>query len=312
MKNFVRVLSAVTFCVLLSVSAVAQQSVPPPPQPAADSQANSVVLKLLRQGVSERVVLHVIAATPGKFDTSAAALAALKQAGADEAELSAILAKGAPSAEQPPAAVVPAAPVAAPAASGPTLADTMKFIQEKLKEQGLVEFVETVGIQNHPEVTIRISARSKDDEVVADPAACTLYAAGTYDSNTVASAGGKTISTDDQHSYLSGTLAFKDVEKITVEPVLDFFNRHTAESGHPEFTATAGTPVFFVELSASKTLFTRHETNTTGNKAPVVTDEPLKEAGLVFRDEETANRVAKAILHAVELCGGGQKISEPF
>ena len=210
----------------------------------------------------------------------------------------------------PPPQPAKDAPVAAPAASGPTLVETMKFIQEKLKEQGLVEFTETVSVQNQPGVTIRISVRSKDDDVVADPAACTLHAAGTYDSNTVASAGGKTVSTENQHSYLSGTLAFKDVEKITVEHVLDFFNRHTAESGHPEFTATAGTPVFFVELSAAKTLFTRHETNTTGNKAPVVTDEPLKEASLVFRDEETANRVAKAILHAVELCGGGNK--EPF
>jgi hypothetical protein len=199
------------------------------------------------------------------------------------------------------------APVAASAASGLSLAETMKFIQEKLKEQGMVEFVETVSVQNQPGVTIRISVRSKDDDVVADPATCTLYAAGTYDSNTVASAGGKTVATEDQHSYLAGTLAFKDVEKITVEHILDFFNRHVAESGHPEFTATAATPVFFVELSAAKTLFTRHETKTIGNKAPVVTDEPLKEAGLVFRDEETANRVAKAMVHAVELCGGGSK-----
>ena len=204
------------------------------------------------------------------------------------------------------------APVAALAASGPTLAETMKFIQEKLKEQGLVEFVVTVSVQNQRGVTIRISTRSKDDDVVADPAACTLHAAGTFDQSTVASAGGKTVATEDKHSYLSGTLAFKDVEKITVEHVLDFFNRHTAESGHPEFTATAGTPVFFVELSAAKTLFTRHESNTIGNKAPVVTDEPLKEAGLVFRDEETADRVAKAITHTVELCGGGQKSPEPF
>jgi hypothetical protein len=309
--NMRNLLAACLFCGI-AVTLSAQQPVVPPPRPANDAPANAEVLKLLRQGLSERVVLHVIAATPGKFDTSADALATLKQAGADEAELSAILAKGAPSPEQPPAAVVPAAPVAAPAASGSSLAETMKLIQEKLKDQGLVEFVETVGVQNQPSVTIRISVRSKDDDVVADPAACTLHAAGTYDSNTVASVGGKTVSTEDQHSYLSGTLAFKDVEKITVEHVLDFFNRHTAESGHPEFTATAGTPVFFIELSATKTLFTRHETNTIGNKAPVVTDEPLKAAGLVFRDEETANRVAKAILHAVELCGGGNKDKEPF
>jgi hypothetical protein len=235
MKNFVRVLFAVTFCALLSASAVAQQSVAPPPRPAND------------------------------------------------------------------------APVAASAASGPTLADTMKFIQEKLKEQGQVEFVETVSVQNQPGVTIRIGVRRKDDDVVADPAACTLHAAGTYDQSTVTSAGGKKVSTEDQHSYLSGTLAFKDVEKITVEHILDFSNRHFAESGHPDFTATAATPVFFVELSAAKTLFTRHESNTIGKQAPVVTDKPMKEAGLVFRDEEMANRVAKALVHAVELCGGGNK-----
>jgi hypothetical protein len=28
---------------------------------------------------------------------------------------------------------------------------------------------------------------------------------------------------------------------------------------------------------------------------------------LSFRDEDAANRVAKALVHAVELCGGGSK-----
>ena len=213
---------------------------------------------------------------------------------------------------QQPVAPPPQPANAAPVASGPTLAETMKFIQEKLKEQGQVEFVETTSVQNQPGVTIRISVRNKDDEVVADPATCTLHAAGTFDQSMVTSAGVKTVSTENQHSDLSGTLAFKYVEKITVEHILDFSNRHFAESGHPEVTATAATPVFFVELSASKTLFTRHESNTIGKQAPVVTDKPLKEAGLVFRDEEMANRVAKAIVHAVELCGGGQKSPEPF
>ena len=281
----------------------AQQPVAPPPRSSNDAPANAEVLKLLQAGMPESVVLNKIHATTDKFDTSVDALVALKQAGANDAELSAVLAQGAAPADQPSAA--------AAAASGPSLAETMKFIQEKLKEQGQVEFVVTVSVQNQPGVTIRISARSKDDDVVADPAACTLHAAGTYDQSMVTSAGGKTVATEDQHSYLAGTAAFKDVEKITVESILDFSNRHFAESGHPEFTATAATPVFFVELSAAKTLFTRHETNTIGNKAPVVTDEPLKEAGLVFRDEEMANRVAKAMLHAVELCGGG-KGPEPF
>jgi hypothetical protein len=206
--NMRNLFAACLFCgIALTLSA--QQSVPPPPRPANDAPANAEVLKLLRQGLPERVVLHVIAATPGKFETSAAALAALKQAGASEAELSAILAKGAASAEQPPAAVVPAAPAAS--GPGPTLAETMKFIQDKLKEQGQVEFVVTVSVQNQPGVIVRFSTRSKDDDVVADPAACTLYAAGTFDQSIVTSAGGKTVANEDQHSYLSGTLAFMDV-----------------------------------------------------------------------------------------------------
>jgi hypothetical protein len=74
---------------LAGVNALAQVAVPPPPQPASDSQSNATVLKLLRTGVSERAILHVISAATGTFDTSPDALAALKQAGASEAELSA-------------------------------------------------------------------------------------------------------------------------------------------------------------------------------------------------------------------------------
>jgi uncharacterized protein (DUF2384 family) len=36
-----------------------------------------------------------------------------------------------------------------------------------------------------------------------------------------------------------------------------------------------------------------------------------KENRFTFREEEMANRVAKAMVHAVELCGGGAK-PEPF
>jgi len=301
MKNILRIMFIVFSLALFSITSVAQQPVAPPPKPVNDAPANAAVLKLLQAGMPESVVLEKIHAITDTFDTSIDALVTLKQAGATEAELKAIMARGAAPAEQPPAAS---------ADTGPSLAETMQFIQVKLKEQGQIEFVETVSVQNQPGVTIRISVRSKDDDVVADPATCTLHAAGTYDQNIVTSAGGKTVATEDQHSYLAGTVAFKNVEKITVENMLDFSNRHFAESGHPEFTTTVATPVFFVELSAAKPLFTRHESNTIGNQAPVVTDRILKQAGLLFRDEEMADRIAKAMLHAIELCGGGNK--EPF
>jgi hypothetical protein len=110
--------------VLAGATALAQVAVPPPPQPASESQSNATVLKLLRTGVSERAILHVISAAAGTFDTSADALAALKQAGASEAELSAIASQGAAPANAPPAG--------AQANSGPSLAETMKYIQMNL------------------------------------------------------------------------------------------------------------------------------------------------------------------------------------
>lgn len=42
---------------------------------------------------------------------------------------------------------------------------------------------------------------------------------------------------------------------------------------------------------------------------PTLPDRVLKT--WLFRDEDTANRVAKALVHAVELCGGGSE-HEPF
>jgi hypothetical protein len=41
-------------------------------------------------------------------------------------------------------------------------------------------------------------------------------------------------------------------------------------------------------------------------------DRDNTETPLFFPSEELADRVAKAMVHSVELCGGGQKSPEPF
>jgi hypothetical protein len=41
-------------------------------------------------------------------------------------------------------------------------------------------------------------------------------------------------------------------------------------------------------------------------------DVTFKKNSLTFRDEETANKVAKAMTHAMELCGGGVTKKELF
>jgi hypothetical protein len=277
----------------------AQQSVPPPPKPANDAPANAAVLKLLQVGMPESVVLDKIHAITDKFDTSIDALVVLKQAGATEAELKAIMTQGAAPADQPPAA--------APSDNGPTLAETMQFIQEKLKEQGQVAYVETDSIQNRPGVIMSIIVRGADEDVMADPATCALHDAGFSDMSIETSIEGKSVSTEDQHYKVGGTIVFKEVEQITVENIQDFLNRKRAESGHPEITATVAPPVFVVELSALKPVFSIHKSISKGKKAPQVSDTTDKAVNFTFRDEEMADRVAKAILHAVELCGGGNK-----
>src|ERR1035438_8898175 len=110
-----RMIAVILATLMAGATALAQVAVPPPPQPAGDSQSNATVLKLLRTGVSERAILHVISAAGSTFDTSADALAALKQAGASEAELSAIASQGAAPANAPSAG--------AQTNSGPSLAD---------------------------------------------------------------------------------------------------------------------------------------------------------------------------------------------
>jgi hypothetical protein len=52
---------------------------------------------------------------------------------------------------------------------------------------------------------------------------------------------------------------------------------------------------------------------TTADSKGVVTEKdypPVKEARVYFREEDAAQRMAKAMVHAVELCGGGDK--DPF
>src|ERR1039458_735223 len=70
-----------------------------------------------------------------------------------------------------------APPPAKPADSGPTLAATMQFIQEKLSERGKIGWAQTLS--NLPGITYRYFDNVAD--VMADPEACTLYVTETVD-----------------------------------------------------------------------------------------------------------------------------------
>jgi len=260
-----RIVPVLLTLVLTASLALAQESVPPPPKPVNDAPANAEVLKLLRAGVSERAILHVISAAAGTFDTSADALAALKLAGDSEAELSAIQAQGAAPANAPPAG--------AQTNSGPSLAETMQFIQDKLNDIGKVAYV-TFRQDVSDGRTATYTRTSEISNVVADQNQCRI----SYDRK--GTGGGKTYK--DENSVFS----LRDVQDIVVRPWEQLETEYQAKNGYPNVIVTSNNP-------------------------PITVLEVRRPHGeenvFLFIDANLADRVAKAMSHAVELCGGGNK-----
>ena len=255
--------------VLASATTLAQQSVPPPPQSAVEAGANAEVLKLLRAGVSERAILHIISATPGKFDTSAGALAMLKQAGASEAELNAIQAQGTAPTNSPAAG--------APTTIGPSLAETMQFIQDKLNDNGKVTWVQFTQNANDGS-TDTATYTDETSNIVTDPNLCRI----SYHS--------KQTSNGQLYYNVNFVLSLRDVRDIVVKPFEQVRTEWNAKVGNPNFICTSTSPPL---------------------TALVVRRPRGEEYFFPFTDANLADRVAKAMIHAVELCGGGSK-PEPF
>ena len=63
---------------------------------AQQAMDNASVLKLVKAGLADDLIVNTINASPGKYDTSADALFALKSAGADSKVISAVLLKSRP------------------------------------------------------------------------------------------------------------------------------------------------------------------------------------------------------------------------
>jgi hypothetical protein len=265
-----RIIAIFLTLALTSATALAQQSVPPPPQPAVDAPANAEVLKLLRSGVSERVVLHVISATPGKFDTSPDALIALKQAGVSEVELSAILTQGA-APTNPPAA-------GAPNTNGPTLEVTMKFIQDKLSEVGTVNFAGYIHDSASNQDGVQ-KLSSTTSNVVANSGACSL----TY--HRLVFNGGRKEHNEDV------LINLRDVKSIAVLPDEQDWQEYLVKTGDTTKTVKDVPDIYVLNI-----------------KLPKGVDHSIR-----IYEQEMADRIAKAMVHAVELCGGGSNNQqEPF
>jgi hypothetical protein len=198
---------------------------------------------------------------------------------------------------------------------GPSLAQTMLFIQDKMNGHGQVSYMFTGNVNGG--YTYRQTSLMSD--VSVDSAACTLQATATEEAS-------PQIMTGEAYSSGAPVLQFgpstrtvkrikvqlKDVEGIIVENAGDHFGRFQAENGHPEATGTVAPAVFDLSLAASKSVFFVHRFYLQSGESRPKTeyDGSFREVSFTFRDEDSANRVAKALTHAIELCGGGNK--DPF
>ena len=168
------------------------------------------------------------------------------------------------------------APPPKPADSGPSLAVTMKFLQDKLGDIGKVTSVSFVQNTNDGSTSSN-TFTNEFSNVAAYPDQCRIsyHQKVTRDGATVA----------DSDTWFS----LRDVQDVVVKPWAQYQTEVNAGAGFPNFVVTSVNP----PLTA---LLVRRPHNLSNHFS--------------FTDADLADRVAKAFTHAVELCGGGSK--DPF
>ncbi|MGB9407124.1 MAG: hypothetical protein WCA89_06270 [Terracidiphilus sp.] len=170
----------------------------------------------------------------------------------------------------------PPRPAGSGASSGPTLEATMKFIIDRISDFGTVSYVVFARDTTNGSTWSNSNSYTVTN-VHTDATSCYVgyHGKGVRDS--------QIVSDQDSGFYL------KDVLDVVIEPEPQFFTEQSASGGNPNVVTTSTNPT----LTA---LLVRRPHNVV-NSFPIL-------------DPSLADRLAKAITHAVELCGGGNK--EPF
>jgi hypothetical protein len=244
---------------------------------------------------------------------------------------------------QPVADQAPAPPPQAvnpPAANGPSLEATLKFIQDKVNQQGKIVYVETVTDsvtgesvgENHPAAAadpVRLVSfegqsakpaqrgfaggvgggsslqRSAETQVVAvDPIGALSFQEDGSDME-VRRAGFGIIVPMMADWTKTWSVYFKNIERLEVISATDYKHRLKPAMAYQD------DPPYFelvVHLAAGKSV-QRHIQKIPSGKhgRSADSDDSIQEFALHFRDEDTAGRAAKAMIHAIELCGGGSQ-----
>jgi hypothetical protein len=179
-----------------------------------------------------------------------------------------------------------------PSDSGPSLEVTMKFIQDKLNEEGPVWW-------HHVWDDGSSSSETEISGAIADTKSCALtFRRRTQ--NVVVFAPGSDNSKVLSFDYKA---SFRDIKSLTVLPL-----SRSPEGG----LGLQETAVVTIEVDLTQRNDTPIVSSKKGKRKKLVNGATGKIIDprtffLYLNNEETAHRLAKAITHAAELCGGGEK-----
>jgi hypothetical protein len=185
-----------------------------------------------------------------------------------------------------------------PAENGPSLEVTMKFIQDKVNQEGQISYTIT-STNNLTGQTYNPFGLTDESQVVAADPACGLSFKTTSE---------KTIQHTTGTYVTTWRLNFKDVGKLEVMTSAE--DGRTRQQGW-SYQEDPPFYVLYLHLSNGKKIQQHFQLTMNGKRGKTKEwDTNDEKVGLEFRDGETAGRVAKAMIHAVELCGVSKP--EPF
>jgi hypothetical protein len=183
---------------------------------------------------------------------------------------------------------VPPPPPPQPAGNGPSLVATMQFIQDKLNDNNKASWIDNAQTARFAGMNWADTITHEISNVVADQSQCRI----SYHLFTKHSVAYRFIATSDgkNNKGEDSSFSLRAVQEIVVKPWEQYETEWLAKNGHPDTTVISANPPM---------------------TALVVRQPHGVENVFTFTDAALADRIAKAMVHAVELCGGG-KTEEPF
>lgn len=160
------------------------------------------------------------------------------------------------------------------AANGPTLDVTLKFIADKVNAEGKFSYSATItdSATQGPEWTNRFEALLSN--LAGAPLACRI----TFHWRTLVNG---TVADDSDYG-----INLQKLTKVVVLSQVEYQHQIDSRSGHDSYQSRIMPPQFVLVMKPGNDL----------------------ESIFLFHDEDMANRVARAVSHAVELCAATEKL----